>query len=75
MQPRQMYVFDPKVINEQQCRDDALEMLRKGTEDEVRIHKHKASEHCQYEMMVVIDVKQLAHLPERHCYRFTKETK
>jgi hypothetical protein len=76
MTVRQMFVFDPKVINEQKCREDALALIAKGQEEVVEIHKHKAGDSCPVELEDIINVrKQLAHIIPTYCYRFNKETK
>jgi hypothetical protein len=76
MTVRQFFVFDPQVINEQQCREDALELIAADEEDEVRIHKHKNGEWCSDEMFFVTNIReQLAHIPANRCYCFRKDTR
>lgn len=74
MTVRQMFVFDPKVINEQQCREDALEMIAKGREGVVVIHKHKDQEPCPMDVLHLLNTKAQL-IDPRQCYRFSKETK
>jgi predicted Co/Zn/Cd cation transporter (cation efflux family) len=76
MTVRQMFVFVPTVINEQQCREDALALIASGKEETVEIHKHKADAFCPVELEDITNIrKQLAHMLPTYCYRFGKETK
>lgn len=76
---RKMYCFDSKVINEQACRDQAIEYIAKGGEKRIEIHKHRATETCKgpYGPGIVVNLEntqQLLTLPEGQCYAFTHET-
>jgi len=73
---RQLYVFNPKVINEQKCREDALKLLQEGSEVLVVIHKHKTGEQCTFDVQSITNMgAQLSHAHDLQCYSFTKETK
>jgi hypothetical protein len=73
---RQFYVFNPKVINEQKCREDALKLLQEDEEPIVVIHKHKAGEQCTFDLLKIDNMHvQLPHIHALQCYEFTKETK
>lgn len=71
---RAMYVFDPRVINEDSTRAHSLKLIRDGFEDTVVIHKHKAPEECPHDLLYVSSTKQLPTINPDRCYYFDKET-
>jgi hypothetical protein len=78
MTVRQFFVFDPKVINEQKCQDDARRMILGGQESDVVIHKHKFADRCRFGIEDV-DVDKVGQtvpfLNSLNCYRIGKATK
>lgn len=70
---RKMFVWDPKVVNEQACRDSAAILIARD-EERVEVHKHKSDENCAQGVFELLNTQQLLGLRDVQCYAFTKGT-
>lgn len=73
---RKSFVFDTNVVNEQATIMQAMKKIREGSEPEVEIHKHRATEECPYpdNKLRVKHTRDLSYTNGKQCYILDGET-